>query len=185
MQQFLGEGHLRWDSLGEFLALAASLDFLSERYEDPKVKILADTLDAATAKLYPHAGIMHAHRLPESLGSATGPGRHPLEDPRPALGIALHDEEGAPISGDVTDQILVWDAGTEIDWPDWRDLARWFWGTVFFHELAHHYVEQYRHRNGRVASRDVEEIVAELRARKIRLFRARESERMREAREGK
>jgi isocitrate dehydrogenase len=41
---------LRWDSLGEFLALAASLDFLAERHDDPKVKILADTLDAATTK---------------------------------------------------------------------------------------------------------------------------------------
>ena len=35
--------------------------------------------------------------------------------PDPALGIALYDDEGAPISGDVTDQILVWDSGTEVD----------------------------------------------------------------------
>ena len=50
VQQFEKENHLRWDSLGEFLALAASLDFLSERHDDPKVKILADTLDAAATK---------------------------------------------------------------------------------------------------------------------------------------
>jgi isocitrate dehydrogenase len=50
VQQFEKENHLRWDSLGEFLALAASLDFLSERYADPKVKILANTLDAAATK---------------------------------------------------------------------------------------------------------------------------------------
>ena len=50
VQQFEKENHLRWDSLGEFLALAASLDFLSERYDDPKIKILGDTLDAAAAK---------------------------------------------------------------------------------------------------------------------------------------
>ncbi len=50
VQQFEKENHLRWDSLGEFLALAASLDFLSERHDDPKVKTLADTLDAAATK---------------------------------------------------------------------------------------------------------------------------------------
>ena len=50
VQQFEKENHLRWDSLGEFLALAASLDFLAERHEDPKAKILADTLDAAATK---------------------------------------------------------------------------------------------------------------------------------------
>ena len=50
VQQFEKENHLRWDSLGEFLALAASLDFLAERHDDPKVKILADTLGAAATK---------------------------------------------------------------------------------------------------------------------------------------
>ena len=50
VQQFEKENHLRWDSLGEFLALAASLDFLSEQRDDPKVKILGDTLDAAATK---------------------------------------------------------------------------------------------------------------------------------------
>ena len=50
VQQFEKENHLRWDSLGEFLALAASLDFLAERDNDPKVKILADTLEGAATK---------------------------------------------------------------------------------------------------------------------------------------
>ena len=50
VQQFEKENHLRWDSLGEFLALAASLDFFAERHDDPKVKILADTLDGAATK---------------------------------------------------------------------------------------------------------------------------------------
>jgi isocitrate dehydrogenase len=50
VQQFEKENHLRWDSLGEFLALAASLDFLAESHENPKVKILADTLDGAATK---------------------------------------------------------------------------------------------------------------------------------------
>ena len=50
VQQFEKENHLRWDSLGEFLALAASLDFLAESHDNPKVKILADTLNAAATK---------------------------------------------------------------------------------------------------------------------------------------
>jgi isocitrate dehydrogenase len=50
VQQFEKENHLRWDSLGEFLALAASLDFLAESHDDAKVKILADTLDRAATK---------------------------------------------------------------------------------------------------------------------------------------
>ncbi len=50
VQQFEKENHLRWDSLGEFLALAASLDFLADHHDDPKVKILAETLDAAATK---------------------------------------------------------------------------------------------------------------------------------------
>jgi isocitrate dehydrogenase len=49
VQQFVKENHLRWDSLGEFLALAASFDHLAERYDNPKAKQLAETLDRATA----------------------------------------------------------------------------------------------------------------------------------------
>jgi len=50
VQQFVEEGHLRWDSLGEFLALAVSLEHLAESLENTKAQILADTLDAATVK---------------------------------------------------------------------------------------------------------------------------------------
>ncbi|MEZ4380424.1 MAG: NADP-dependent isocitrate dehydrogenase [Nannocystaceae bacterium] len=50
VQQFVGEGHLRWDSLGEFLALAASLDFLGGRTGDARAKILGATLDDATTQ---------------------------------------------------------------------------------------------------------------------------------------
>jgi len=50
VQQFMEEGHLRWDSLGEFLALAVSLEHLSKTTNNPKAKILAKTLDKATAK---------------------------------------------------------------------------------------------------------------------------------------
>ncbi len=49
VQQFEREGHLRWDSLGEYLALAASLEHLSEHFDNPGAHVLAETLDAATA----------------------------------------------------------------------------------------------------------------------------------------
>ncbi len=48
IQQFLEEGHLRWDSLGEFMALAASLEYLGEKYNNKKALILSETLDDAT-----------------------------------------------------------------------------------------------------------------------------------------
>ena len=48
MQQFLAENYLRWDSLGEFLALAVSLIHLGETTNNPKAKILGKTLDDAT-----------------------------------------------------------------------------------------------------------------------------------------
>jgi len=48
VQQFLEEGHLRWDSLGEFMALAASLEHLGEKYNNKKASILSETLDEAT-----------------------------------------------------------------------------------------------------------------------------------------
>lgn len=51
VQQFLEEGHLRWDSLGEFLALAVSLEDIAVKQDNSKAKILAATLDQATEKL--------------------------------------------------------------------------------------------------------------------------------------
>ncbi|MBB5497746.1 NADP-dependent isocitrate dehydrogenase [Paraburkholderia sp. MM5384-R2] len=50
VQQLVEEGFLRWDSLGEFLALAASLEHLGTAYHNPKAQILAKTLDQATGK---------------------------------------------------------------------------------------------------------------------------------------
>ena len=50
IQQLLKENHLRWDSLGEFLALAVSLDHLGEKYNNPKANILGEALDIATTK---------------------------------------------------------------------------------------------------------------------------------------
>jgi len=51
VQQFLKENHLRWDSLGEFLALAVSFELLATATGNPGAQILADTLDRATGEL--------------------------------------------------------------------------------------------------------------------------------------
>jgi len=50
VQQFVAENYLRWDSLGEFFALAPSFEHIAETFSLPKAKVLADTLDAATGK---------------------------------------------------------------------------------------------------------------------------------------
>jgi len=51
VQQLVEENHLRWDSLGEFLALTVSLEHLAKNDNNPKAQILADTLDEATEQL--------------------------------------------------------------------------------------------------------------------------------------
>ena len=51
VQQFNEENHLRWDSLGEFLALAVSLEHLAQKTGNAKAQVLADALDAATEQL--------------------------------------------------------------------------------------------------------------------------------------
>jgi isocitrate dehydrogenase len=48
VQQLVKENHLRWDSLGEFLALAVSLEMLADKDDNPRARVLAKTLDAAT-----------------------------------------------------------------------------------------------------------------------------------------
>jgi len=51
VQQFVAEGHLRWDSLGEFLALAESLEHLGGHFDNPGARLLGEALEDATAKL--------------------------------------------------------------------------------------------------------------------------------------
>ncbi|MDC7997817.1 NADP-dependent isocitrate dehydrogenase [Gilvibacter sediminis] len=51
VQQFNEEGHLRWDSLGEFLALAVSMEHLGNTYNNPRALLMGATLDDATEKL--------------------------------------------------------------------------------------------------------------------------------------
>ena len=51
VQQFRHEGYLRWDSLGEFLALGVSLEHLGQKFHNSKAQILAETLDQANARI--------------------------------------------------------------------------------------------------------------------------------------
>jgi isocitrate dehydrogenase len=55
VQQFLEEGHLRWDSLGEFLALAVALEDLGQKTNNPDAILLAETLDQANGKYLDNA----------------------------------------------------------------------------------------------------------------------------------
>jgi len=71
VQQFVGENYLRWDSLGEFFALAPSLEHIGETFDLPKAKILAETLDAATGKF------LELDRSPgRKLGTTDNRGSH-------------------------------------------------------------------------------------------------------------
>jgi isocitrate dehydrogenase len=51
VQQFVREGHLRWDSLGEFLALVVALEHLADRTDNPRARLLGEALDRATGTL--------------------------------------------------------------------------------------------------------------------------------------
>jgi isocitrate dehydrogenase len=51
VQQFQQEGYLRWDSLGEFLALGASLEHLARKFDNPRAQVLAETLDQAISRI--------------------------------------------------------------------------------------------------------------------------------------
>ncbi|MCH7532387.1 MAG: NADP-dependent isocitrate dehydrogenase [Gemmatimonadetes bacterium] len=55
VQQFELEGHLRWDSLGEYMALGASLQHLGEQFDNAGARVLGDTLDTATARYLENA----------------------------------------------------------------------------------------------------------------------------------
>jgi isocitrate dehydrogenase len=50
VQQFIQEGHLRWDSLGEFLAIGVSIEDIAEKKDNKKAKVLADCLNSAIGK---------------------------------------------------------------------------------------------------------------------------------------
>jgi isocitrate dehydrogenase len=71
VQQFERENHLRWDSLGEFLALAVSLQMLADKTGNPRARILGDTLDRATG------GVLEHNRSPlRKVGELDNRGSH-------------------------------------------------------------------------------------------------------------
>ena len=71
VEQFVQENYLRWDSLGEFFALAASFEHLSQMFKHAKAKVLADTLDAANGKF------LELDRSPgRKLGTTDNRGSH-------------------------------------------------------------------------------------------------------------
>jgi isocitrate dehydrogenase len=71
VQQFVEESYLRWDSLGEFMALAASFDHLANTQNNPKAAVLAKTLDAATGKF-----LIEDKSPARELGSIDNRGSH-------------------------------------------------------------------------------------------------------------
>ena len=79
VQQLVKENHLRWDSLGEFLALAVSLEFLADATDNPRAAVLGKTLDAATGQLLENG------KLAVAQGRRAGQPRQPLL-PRALLG---------------------------------------------------------------------------------------------------
>jgi isocitrate dehydrogenase len=71
VQQFLAENHLRWDSLGEFLALAVSLQMLAEKTGNSRARVLGDALDRATG------GVLEHNRSPRRrVGELDNRGSH-------------------------------------------------------------------------------------------------------------
>ncbi len=71
VQQFIQEDYLRWDSLGEFMALAASFEHLANTQNNPKAQVLADTLDKATGTF-----LLNDKSPARKLGSIDNRGSH-------------------------------------------------------------------------------------------------------------
>ena len=90
VQQFTAENYLRWDSLGEFLALAASLDHVSERWLNSQAPVLAKTLDEANAR------ILDENRSPaRKVGQIDNRGTHFYLAQYWAKALADQDEDAA------------------------------------------------------------------------------------------
>ena len=88
VQQFVKEGHLRWESLGEFLALSESLAHFSRYKNNPKAQVLADTLDRATGKL------MENKKSPgRKVGELDNAGTHVYEALFWAKELAAQDDD--------------------------------------------------------------------------------------------
>jgi isocitrate dehydrogenase len=90
VQQFLREDHLRWDSLGEFLALVPSLELLAQRTGNARAQLLADTLDRATARL-----LMENRSPSRRVGELDNRGSHFYLALYWARELAMQDEDTA------------------------------------------------------------------------------------------
>ena len=90
VQQFLRENHLRWDSLGEFLALPPSFELLAETDDKPRARLLGETLDRATGRL------LEENRSPSrTTGELDNRGSHFYLALYWAQELAEQDEDGA------------------------------------------------------------------------------------------
>ena len=90
VQQFLEENHLRWDSLGEFLALAASLEHLGQRDDNVRIDVLAKTLDQANSKF------LDTNKSPSrKVGELDNRGSHFYLAMYWAQALAAQDEDAA------------------------------------------------------------------------------------------
>ncbi|MCK0713389.1 NADP-dependent isocitrate dehydrogenase [Chromohalobacter sarecensis] len=88
VEQLLEQNHLRWDSLGEFLALAASLEHLAKTYDNPKAKVLAKTLDQATGEF------LNSNKSPSrKIGEIDNRGSHFYLSLYWAQALASQDED--------------------------------------------------------------------------------------------
>jgi isocitrate dehydrogenase len=88
VQQFLKENHLRWDSLGEFLAIGPSLELLADRDRNPRPKLLASTLDRAIGR------VLEEDRSPSrKTGELDNRGSHFYLALYWAQELASHDED--------------------------------------------------------------------------------------------
>ena len=89
VQQFQEEGYLRWDSLGEFLALGVSLEHLAQTFKNAKAQVLADTLDQANSK------ILENNRSPaRKVGELDNRGSHFYLGLYWAQALAAQDKDG-------------------------------------------------------------------------------------------
>ena len=88
VQQFVKEGHLRWESLGEFLALSESLAHLSRYKNNSKAQVLADTLDRATGKL-----MINKKSPGRKVGDLDNAGTHAYEALYWAKELATQDDD--------------------------------------------------------------------------------------------
>ena len=104
VQQFVEEGHLRWDSLGEFCALAVSLEHLSATRNNPKAAVLGKTLDKATGTL-----LLNNQSPGRGVGDLDNKGSHFYLAMYWAQELAAQDEDAglkshfAPIAKQMTD----------------------------------------------------------------------------------